>query len=275
MMPGCEFFATILKPVATAAPTDKYRKPAGVGPTIFSSESKAERDDAIARRERPLPVPTRRGQRLHPGPLRVRDPQVRARSRATEYCELCSLELYQDHSHLVELTSRQILCACEACAVLFDGKERSKFKRVPRNAIYLPGFQMMNAQWESLTIPINLAFFFHSSLEGRMVALYPSPAGAVESLLTLDTWKTIVEDNPVLRNLQSDVEALLVNRIGHADEREPEYFIAPIDACYRLVGLIRMNWKGLSGGSDVWTEIGKFFGELRAKAEPASGGHNA
>jgi len=46
MMPGCEFFATILKPVATAAPTDKYRKPAGVGPAISSSESKAERDDA-------------------------------------------------------------------------------------------------------------------------------------------------------------------------------------------------------------------------------------
>jgi hypothetical protein len=49
-----KFFATILKPVATAAPTDKYRKPAGVGPTIFSSESKAERDDAKVARKAEL-----------------------------------------------------------------------------------------------------------------------------------------------------------------------------------------------------------------------------
>ena len=42
---------------------------------------------------------------------------------------------------------------------------------------------MTDAQWESLILPINLAFFFHSSVEGRTIALYPSPAGAVESLL--------------------------------------------------------------------------------------------
>lgn len=97
----------------------------------------------------------------------------------------------------------------------------------------------------------------------------------MESLLTLDAWTAIVEDNPVLRELRSDVEALLVNRIGHGSAKRPEYYVAPIDECYKLVGLIRTNWKGLSGGSEVWTEIGRFFDELRAKAEPASGGRNA
>jgi hypothetical protein len=43
--------------------------------------------------------------------------------------------------------------------------------------------------------------------------------------------------------------------------------VVPIDACYKLVGLIRLNWRGLSGGADVWQKIGEFFGELRAKAE--------
>jgi hypothetical protein len=45
----------------------------------------------------------------------------------------------------------------------------------------LANFEMSDGQWESLLIPINMAFFFRSSIEGRMIALYPSPAGAVES----------------------------------------------------------------------------------------------
>ena len=105
-----------------------------------------------------------------------------------------------------------------------------------------------------------------------MVALYPSPAGAVESLLPLDAWNEIVQENPVLSQLQPDIEALLVNRVGHAHElSRAEYYIAPIDECYRLVGLIRANWKGLSGGSEVWAEIGRFFSELRSQADVVNG----
>ena len=105
-----------------------------------------------------------------------------------------------------------------------------------------------------------------------MVALYPSPAGAVESQLSLDAWNEIVQENPILSQLQPDIEALLVNRVGHAHEwSRAEYYIAPIDECYRLVGLIRANWKGLSGGSEVWAEIGRFFSELRSYADIVNG----
>lgn len=202
------------------------------------------------------------------GVLRQLRGMRRFASRAVEYCELCSAELYGDHPHLVELTSRQLVCACDACAMLFDGLERSKYKRVSRRILYLPGFTITDAQWESLIIPINLAFFFRSSIEGRMIALYPSPAGAIESQLPLDTWTAIVENNGELRDLQSDIEALLVSRIIRPDTmRGAHYFIAPIDECYRLVGLIRANWKGLSGGAEVWTEIGRFFADLRSRAE--------
>ena len=109
-----------------------------------------------------------------------------------------------------------------------------------------------------------------------MIALYPSPAGPVESLLPLDAWDEIVLENPALRRLQSDVEALLVSRVGHAHGlTDAEYYIAPLDDCYRLVGLIRSNWRGLSGGTEVWAEVGRFFSELRSRAYLTGGEPNA
>jgi hypothetical protein len=119
------------------------------------------------------------------GVLRQFSRMRRTPSVAAEQCELCSAGLAQEHPHLVELASRQILCSCEACAMLFDGMEKSKYKRVSRRAQYLSDFEMTDGQWESLLIPINMAFFSRSSIEDRVIALYPSPAGAVESLLPL------------------------------------------------------------------------------------------
>src|ERR1700733_9258792 len=174
------------------------------------------------------------------GTLRQFTQVRRLTSRATEHCELCSAGLAQEHPHLIELASRQILCACDACAMLFDGMERSKYKRVARSAQYLSNFVMSDGQWDSLLIPINMAFFFRSSAENRMIALYPSPAGAVESLLPLEAWNEIADVNPVLHALRPDIEALVVNRVGHAyGMTRAEYYIAPIDECYKLVGLIR------------------------------------
>ena len=199
-----------------------------------------------------------------------------AASGAVERCEFCVAALHHDHPHLVEVASRQILCTCDACALLFDGLEKSKYRRVSRSSQYLVNFEMTDGQWESLMIPINMAFLFRSSIENRIVALYPSPAGAVESLLPLDAWAEIAADNPALHQLKPDIEALLVNRVGHAHGlRDAEYYIAPIDECYKLVGLIRTNWKGLSGGTEVWTEVGRFFTELRSKSEVVRGGFNA
>ena len=88
-----------------------------------------------------------------------------------------------------------------------------------------------------------------------MIAYYPSPAGCTESLLDFEAWNDIVQNNPRLDRLQPDVEALLVNRTrGRRD-----YFIAPIDQCYKLTGLIRRRWRGFSGGDEVWQEIERFF----------------
>lgn len=190
---------------------------------------------------------------------------VRARSVTAERCDLCSIELGPDHPHLVEPATRRLVCACQACAILFSGVAETRYRRVTERVQYLPNFQLSDAQWEGLMIPINMAFFFQSSAAGKVIVLYPSPAGATESLLDFESWQEIVECNPVLQGMEADTEALLVNRIQTAHD----YFIVPIDQCYRLVGLIRTKWKGLSGGTEVWEAINGFFAEMKARATPA------
>ena len=105
-------------------------------------------------------------------------------------------------------------CTCEACAILFSG-QGVKFKRVPRRVRSLPKFNLSDSEWNGLMVPINMAFFFKSSLENRVVALYPSPAGATGSLLALEAWNDIVSRNPILSEMEADVEGLLVNRLGY------------------------------------------------------------
>jgi uncharacterized protein DUF5947 len=175
--------------------------------------------------------------------------------RDEERCDLCSAPVPPDHRHLVELKNRQIACACQACAILFPAQANARYKEVPRDIRRLADFSLTDAQWDGLMIPINIAFFLRNSIEGRTVAFYPSPAGATESLLDLDAWTELAGDL-VMRD---DVEALVVNRL-----RPPyEYYVLPIDHCYRLVGLIRTKWRGLSGGAEVWTAIEGFFDEMR------------
>jgi hypothetical protein len=189
-----------------------------------------------------------------------------------ERCDLCGLELGPEHDHLVEPASRRLLCACTPCAILFSGRSDTRYKRVPRRVSRLTGFRLSDAQWEDLRLPINLAFFYYSTPRSKVLACYPSPAGATESLLDLAAWEQIRAGNPVLESMEADVEALLVDRVGRdrglgGVAGEASCFLVPIDQCYRLVGIIRTHWKGFSGGDVVWQEIDQFFGGLRAAAD--------
>jgi hypothetical protein len=193
--------------------------------------------------------------------------QFANKKRMAESCELCGLELAEDHPHLVEPKTRKLLCSCNACAILFSGQSGSKYKRVHRRIRFLDDFRLTDTQWESLMIPINMAFFFESSAQAKVVALYPSPAGSTESQLSLDTWSDMLAENPALTEMAADVEALLVNRLGPArGYAAPEYYLLPIDECYKLVWLIRSHWRGLSGGAEVWNELERFFADLRARS---------
>jgi Family of unknown function (DUF5947) len=188
-----------------------------------------------------------------------------AAEAAQEYCELCSEPIPTEHRHLLEVSTREIMCVCRPCSILFDRQAASegKYRLIPDRHLFLEDFEMSDAQWESLRIPVDMAFFFYSTPAERVVAFYPSPMGPTESLLKLSAWEELEENNPVLEGMERDVEALLVNRVRGARE----HFLVPIDECYSLVGLIRMRWRGLSGGREVWEEIGRFFEELRERSK--------
>lgn len=191
---------------------------------------------------------------------RFLEPQPKPR----EVCEFCSEPLGSNHSHVVHLESRRIMCSCRACYLLFSGGGGGRYRSVPDRVRRLDGFRLNEATWDSLGIPVGMAFFFQNSALGRPLAFYPSPAGATQSLLDLVAWTDIVEDNPVLEEMEPDVEALLVRRLGEGFE----CFLVPVDACYELVGRIRLHWKGFDGGPKARQEIAGFFEGL--KREPVS-----
>ena len=176
---------------------------------------------------------------------------ARAREQTLERCELCNAPIAADHRHLLEPNSRQLLCACRPCGLLFE--RGGRYALVPTGRRRLDERELDDLAWEELRLPVDIAFFLHSSAEGRDMAFYPGPMGATESQLPLQL--------AVLRTLQPDVEALLVDR--HLGARE--HWIVPIDDCFRLVGIVRTHWRGLTGGKDVWAEIGRFFDGLERR----------
>jgi hypothetical protein len=66
-----------------------------------------------------------------------------------------------------------------------------------------------------------------------------------------------------------DVEALLVHRARGARR----HYVVPISDPYELAGLIRSRWRGLTGGREVWEEIGRFYEGLDRRARPVGRDH--
>jgi Family of unknown function (DUF5947) len=183
---------------------------------------------------------------------------------AAERCDLCGEPIPSEHRHLLDLEKREVSCACRACSLLFDRRAAGggHYRLIPDRSFRLVDFELDDVVWEELRIPVDMAFFYRGSREERVMAFYPSPMGPTESLLGLEAWEELESANPVLRDMQPDVEALLVNRALGARQ----YYLVPIDECFRLVGLIRTRWRGFTGGKEVWEEIGRFFGDLERRA---------
>ncbi len=212
------------------------------------------------------------GSATAPGSSRLRRlaRQAREEVEATqEKCELCSAPIPADHRHLLDLGSRELMCACQACKILFDrgAAGGGHYRLIPDRRLQIDDFALDDVAWENLRIPVDMAFFFHNSDAERVMAFYPGPMGATESLLELRSWTELEQANPILRELEPDVEALLVNR-AHGKR---SHWLVPIDDCYNLVGLIRTRWRGLAGGKEVWEEIERFFERLGQQARPAAG----
>jgi Family of unknown function (DUF5947) len=182
------------------------------------------------------------------------------RDPALEYCDICGTTIPPDHRHLLHLTERRIVCACEACWGMRAGE--GDYRPTGARTVWLPDLDLPDELWASFQIPIGLAFFMRSTVTECVVAMYPSPAGATESELHFDSWTRMCELNPVLAELEADIEGLIVNRLTDP----PVYVLAPIDRCYALTGAIKATWEGISGGSGVDHAVTRFFDELQAEA---------
>ena len=179
-----------------------------------------------------------------------------------EACELCGHGISGEHKHLIHLDERRIVCTCATCWSIRTGD--AEFRPVGSRRVWLDELRMTDEQWAAFGIPIGLAFFMISSVTGSVIALYPSPAGATESELDLRAWASLCEANPQLE-LEPDTEALIVNRLGD----EPQQLIAPIDAAYGLVGVVKAAWEGITGGAGVPAAVSEYLESQRAR--PAVG----
>lgn len=181
---------------------------------------------------------------------------------------MCAEDLAAGHRHVVNLDTRNLLCVCTACHLLFthEGAAGGRYRAIPDRYLYDPTFELTDLQWEQLQIPVKMAFFFANSALGRFVAFYPSPGGPTESLLPLETWQAVMAANPAFGSIAPDVEALLVRHRSTGFE----CYLTPIDAPYELVGRVRRHWKGFDGGEEVWDEIDGFFAHLRDRSRDVS-----
>jgi len=222
-----------------------------------------------------------RRRRRERGGAVVNDPlavlqQIRAATAARpspgEQCEMCAEPLGARHDHVVDLEQRSLMCTCRGCYLLFtpDGSGGRRYRAVPDRYLAFADFHLSATQWDALQIPVSVAFFFVNSSLDRVAAFYPGPAGATESLLSLDTWDDVVAANPQLATLAPDVEAFLV-RVDERDRSQVDCFLVPIDACYELVGWLRQLWRGFDGGREAHEALESFFAGVRDRARVVSG----
>ncbi|MFE2324278.1 DUF5947 family protein [Streptomyces sp. NPDC059385] len=194
------------------------------------------------------------------------------RAPRPETCELCGVAVAEDaHRHLVQTEQRALLCACTACALLFDrpGTATGRYRAVPDRYLADPDHPLDEGAWEVLQIPVGVAFFFRNAALDRLVALYPSPAGATESELDPETWQRVLGAGRLAGLLEADVEALLLRR----SEGRTECYLVPIDVCYELVGRMRMLWQGFDGGAEARAALAAFFAQVQRRAKvPAEAG---
>ncbi len=186
---------------------------------------------------------------------------------------MCSEPIADEHQHVVNVEGRQLMCVCRGCYLLFTDTEADlRYRAVPDRYLSFPDFALDRRAWESLQIPVGLAFFFRNSALGRMVAFYPGPAGATESELDLTAWNDIRAADPRVDMLANDTEALIVRVPDDPDagSAPPECHLVPIDACYEFVGRMRLLWRGFDGGQEVREFIENFFAQVAERSRVVS-----
>lgn len=180
-----------------------------------------------------------------------------ARTPDAERCELCDAPLPGEHRHVLDLHDDQLRCACRGCALLFEREAaaRGHYRLVPQRRVRLDAGEVDPG------VPVGLAFFVVQP-DGAALVRYPSPIGTTSGVAPPEIWRELAARWPQLAGLAPSVEALLVNT---ARGRQ-QFWIVPIEDCYRLTAVIREHWTGMSGGTAVWPAVDDFFAGLAGPA---------
>jgi hypothetical protein len=196
---------------------------------------------------------------------RIASPKPTA-SAPEERCEFCAAAIGDRHGHVADVADHRLLCVCRPCYLLFApaGSGGGRYKGIGEEVRRIEGLVMDEARWDALRIPVDLAFFFRQTGAPQLLAFYPGPGGATESLLDLSAWADIAMDNPGVEQAEPDVDAVLLRR----GDGSFACYVVPIDVCYELVGMVRLSWTGLGGGAEVWQAIDAFFAGLDERATP-------
>jgi hypothetical protein len=174
-----------------------------------------------------------------------------------ERCDFCRVRVPDAHAHLVEAGTLRLFCACTGCATEMTD-DGLGFRRIEPRQESLAEFQMADADWAMLQIPIDVAFLFRPEAGAEPMAMFPGPGGAMRSQLSVQVWSALAERYPLLDELAPGAEALLVNR---SSGRRDHYRVST-DHCFALTGLMRTHWRGLAGGEEAWAAIDRYFSEL-------------
>ncbi|MFI1507133.1 DUF5947 family protein [Streptomyces sp. NPDC020597] len=191
---------------------------------------------------------------------------VTERAPQPERCELCAVQVPAGHRHLVDTEKRALVCACAPCGLLMEqpGAAAGRFRTVPDRYLADPAHHLDDSAWDALQIPVGVAFLFRNAALDRLVALYPSPAGATESELDPATWTDVLGGSRLAALLEPDVEALLLRRTDDGCACH----LVPIDVCYELVGRMRLLWQGFDGGAEARAALEAFFADVARRARP-------
>lgn len=193
------------------------------------------------------------------------------RSAPPERCGLCAASVADtDHRHLADTEQRSLVCACPSCFLLMErpGAGAGRFRPVPARYLTDPGHRLDVRAWDTLRIPVSVAFVFRNTALDRLVALYPSPAGATESEGEPRALTTVLGGSALAGLLEPDVEALLLRRTAD----DCACYLVPIDICYELVGRMRRLWQGFDGGAEARAALDEFFARVETLARPVGTG---
>ena len=163
-----------------------------------------------------------------------------------ESCDLCSAPLDSKACPPSRRRATQVMCACTPCAVLFTDS-MTRFRGISSADVrHLPDCCLTHEDLGGVGYSDQSCFCVSFQRDRADDCLISKPWGRNRASLPADVWEEIVTHEPRLAKMQDDVQAFLVNRLA-----EPyQYYMAPIDKCFELVGTVRLYWKGFTGGTE-------------------------